>query len=143
MNNEDRASEILSRLGLELPSPWEGSRPVWHAWHLTNLMYLMTYREYLNRVVEIAECKPPSEQEQRLRSMKPVAHHFDSPAYAAWRSAEAEWRSAYAAWQRANTAWRSANTAWRSAEAEEILEAHAAECRDCGWNGEAMVFSNG
>ncbi len=178
MNNEDRASEILSRFGLEIPLPWEGSRPVWHAWHAPYPVYLMSYEEFVDRIVEIVECKPAREKAQRLRCMRPVAHLFDSPDYAAWRSADAEWwradaerQRAYAAWkradadrqradadrQRADAAWRSANAerrsaddewwraeaAWRIADAEEILDAHAAECRDCGWDGEAMVFSNG
>ncbi len=163
--SESKAREILSRFDLELNESWEGSRPVWHAWHTPHPIYLMAYREYVDRVVEIAECKPLIEQEQRLRSMRPATHVFSSTpeiaalerAYDAWRRAAAEWKrardasweisydaweSAADAWQRADDAWESAYDAWQRADAEEIAEAHAEECRSgCGWNGEAMVFN--
>ena len=154
---EEECRAILKPYGLKLPKPWRGFKPVWHSWHEPRPMYFLTYRGYLERVIEIHKNKSEDERPIRFAAMKPVhADLSQLPKYAAWKKAYAAWKKAYAErektyaeWQKAYAEWEKTRAGWQKALAEFMQENRAAfiilEAKECpgstwDWEQNKMTF---
>jgi len=115
------------------------------AWHVHHAVLVEALREPIKvRQIYIRECKPPEEQELRLRLLKPVCGELPSEVVEAGLAHGEAWR-AYDEPRRAyGEAWRAYDEA-RRAYGEAItrnlpaIEAlHAIECPDCPWDGHTI-----
>src|SRR3990167_4678220 len=116
MTNLREAKKYCKQYGATMPKAWKGYKLIWHPWHqpADRLLLPMTYKQYVERVIEIGTEKPQHERKERLRLMKPV---MTVKAYAAWVKAYAAREKAYAARERAYAAWEKAYAAWERANA--------------------------
>ena len=151
MTNLREAKKYCKQYGATMPKAWKGYKLIWHPWHqpADRLLLPMTYKQYVERVIEIGTEKPQHERKERLRLMKPVmtvkayaawvkAYAAREKAYAARERAYAAWEKAYAALDKANAAWEKANAAWRTKNHDKIMAAHAVECPNCKWDGNCL-----
>jgi hypothetical protein len=77
------AQKYCQQYGTELSPAWEGLKVIKHPWHQPARMiaYPMTYAEFIDRIIEIAEYKPVDERAERLALMKPYKTEFKLPKY--------------------------------------------------------------
>jgi len=121
------ARQIAKKYGVTLPRAWRGYILVWHPWHRAQddsenpahgLIFWMTYRAFLGRIVEIEKCKPEAQRAERIRLMRPVQFKFPKDELDAQQAKlDAQWDAEHRA---------------------EILLAHAAECPGCKWDGRKL-----
>ena len=115
---EKQASDVLQKHGKKLPKRWRGGKEVWHAWHSPYLAYFLTWRGFLERIIEIENNKPENEKPLRFRLINPVVGKFSkTKASAAWDKAYAVRRKAYAVRRKASAAWVKADAVRRKASA--------------------------
>ena len=111
---QKRCKAIAEEYNFSLVAEWKGGKDFWHVWHTPRLIYRLSYKEYVERIIEIAENKPENEIGEIFHLMKPVDHIFRSKAY---------------------DAWSKAYEAWSKADEKEIEQTHRDECLDCKWDG--------
>ena len=148
MTDLQRARAILKKYGQRLPKRWTGAKPIFHVWHEPYLLWLLTYDEFIERVIEVEENKPDNQKRVRFKLMRPVRAKLSNlPLYADWEKADADWRKAYADWRKADADWRKAYADLQKADADfysankDFLTAlHAKECGCKEWNGLEIIF---
>ena len=163
-----QAKAISKKYNFPLLKKWEGYKLFWHVWHQPKLIFLITYPQYLDRIINIEENKPQEQKVERYKLMKPALQKFKADAawakadaalakadatwnkaYAAWNKAyaalgDAAWVKAYAAWKKACAARAKADAAWAKADAawegknHDLIIAHTKECPGCKWDGEKL-----
>ena len=153
--DELKAKSILKKYGKRLPEQWRGRRNAWHAWHQPSKVYFMSYKEFIDRVIEIEEDKPENEKPIRFKFFNVVRGKFlRTKAYADWQKAAADWQKDYADWQKADwhkadadwqkadADWQKADADWQKADADSILRLWKKECPDCPWDekNNCMIF---
>ena len=121
------ARQIAKKYDVTLPRAWRGYIPVKHPWHRAQddsenpahgLIFRMTFREFLSRIVEIENNKPEAQRAERIRLMRPVQFKFPKDELDAQQAKlDAQWDAEHRA---------------------EILLAHAAECPGCKWDGRKL-----
>ena len=123
MTNTQKARKYCKQHAVALPKAWKGYKLIWHPWHqpASRLLRPMTFQEYVDRLVEIAERKPQDERRERFYLMKPCKYVFRSKAHEALSKAD---------------------EAWPKADAKEIAAAHMAECPNCKWDGNCLPQFN-
>jgi len=130
-----------------IPESYEGYKLVTHVWHQPSLLWLMTYEQLLNRLIEIYETKPKAERSERYSLIKVVEHEFDSPTYHVLLEARRRWDEGDCEWDEADRKrdgavreWNGGDCEWDGAECEwdeEDCERDEAECEwieaRCEW----------
>ena len=158
MTNTQKARKYCKQHAVALPKAWKGYKLIWHPWHqpASRLLRPMTFQEYVDRLVEIAERKPQDERRERFYLMKPCKYVFRSKAHEALSKAhealskadealskaDEVWSKAYKARLKAHEALSKADEAWPKADAKEIAAAHMAECPNCKWDGNCLPQFN-
>ena len=108
------AKSILKKYGRKLEPSWAGVANVWHAWHEPHMVWIMTYKEYINRIIQIEQNKPTNEKPVRFKFFKPVKGKFKKS------KADADRKKAYADWEKAY--------------AYSVKKLHDKECPNCPWD---------
>ena len=125
---EAKCRAILRPYGLVLPTPWQECVPVWHGGDEPNPMDMLTYQQYLNRVVEIEKKKSEDEKLIRFPAIRPVQSNLSQlPKYAEWKKAYAGWKKAYAGWETACVEFTEENHA-------ALIALEAEECPGSTWD---------
>ena len=141
-----KARGYAKQYSFPLVKRWDGTKEFWHVWHQPHLIYFLLYDEYINRIVEIAETKPQEQRTGRFALMRPVKHMFPHAAWtkadAARTKADAARTKAYVAFTKADAARTKAAAAWRDKNHDAIIDAHAAECPGCKWDGHMLPQFN-
>ena len=109
-----QAKAISKKYNFPLLKKWEGYKLFWHVWHQPKLIFLITYPQYLDRIINIEENKPQEQKVERYKLMKPALQKF---------KADAAWAKACAAWEGKN---------------HDLIIAHTKECPGCKWDGEKL-----
>ena len=130
-----QAKAISKKYNFPLLKKWEGYKLFWHVWHQPKLIFLITYPQYLDRIINIEENKPQEQKVERYKLMKPALQKFKADA--AWAKACAAWAKADAAWNKAYAARNKACAAWEGKN-HDLIIAHTKECPGCKWDGEKL-----
>ena len=142
------ARQIAKKYGVTLPRAWRGYILVWHPWHRAQddsenpahgLIFRMTFREFLSRIVEIENNKPEAQRAERIRLMRPVQFKFPKDELDAQQAKlDAQWVKLDAQRVKLDAQQAKLDAQWDAEHRAEILLAHAAECPGCKWDGRKL-----
>lgn len=93
----DKSAEIIAKMilksyGFKIEEKWKHHKQVWHVWHAGNLMWSLSYTEYIDRIIEIFTNKDKNQHRKRYKLIKPVIKPDGTPYTASYPSREKQSR---------------------------------------------------